>query len=545
LAALIACLGAEPIAAAEAPKLVLLVVVDQLRADRIGAELPGGLGRLVREGRVFAEASLGHAPTETCPGHATMVSGRHPGAIGVPANYFVDRETGKVRSCVGDAAEDARTLEGAGGRSPRGLRGTTLGDWLKQAHARAHVFAVSAKDRAAIVLGGKQPDGVYWLEASESPRFTTSRYYASRAPAWLRRFNGDVAASEGLLSRVPERWKHAPATLNDGVRQDDYRFEDPVFGRTSGHPLRSRAPDGKLGLLFTPFVDELTLDLARLLIHEKRLGRDATPDFFALSLSATDWIGHRYGPESHEARDALRRLDAALGDFLAWLEGVTGPGGLLVVSTSDHGVLPIPEWLAETGRSRCPAEARRVDVRALAETLAQRLAARFGAPASGDGPWLQAAGFQLTANRSLANARSVDVGEVLDEAQGFLESQPGVAHVWTRDEMEAGRGPEPFATLYRNSFDPERSGDLVVQPAPDCLLALYATGTDHGSPHLYDRAVPLIFWGAGVEPGRVQGRAQPVDIAPTVADQLGIATPEGLDGRALTLRPAPEAEAPP
>jgi hypothetical protein len=124
---------------------------------------------------------------------------------------------------------------------------------------------------------------------------------------------------------------------------------------------------------------------------------------------------------------------------------------------------------------------------------------------------------------------------VIEVARRWLSEQQGIVHVWTRDEIEAGSGPAPFAALYRNSFDPERSGDLTVQPAPTCLFSASPSGTSHGSPYLYDRAVPLIFFGAGVSAGVVRGPAATIDIAPTLARAIGLDLPTSLDGHALAL----------
>ena len=207
---------------AERPRLVLLVAIDQLRADRLDPMLPGGLGRLQREGRVFADALLAHAFTATCPGHATMLTGRHPGPAGVPGNRFVDRQTGKVVYCVDDPSPDAKTLLGTHGRSPRRLRVTALGDWLKASDPASRVFAVSAKDRAAITLGGRRPDAAYWLDREGALGFTTSAYYLPELPPWVREWTGRDPARDGFLARVPVRWVHPTGDPANGARADAY-----------------------------------------------------------------------------------------------------------------------------------------------------------------------------------------------------------------------------------------------------------------------------------------------------------------------------------
>ena len=173
-------LATAAVAHAEPVQLVLVVSIDQLRADRLDPELPGGLGRLAREGRVYRDAVLDHAISETCPGHAVMLTGHHPGATGLIGNRFFDAEQEAV-GCVVDRSEGSEIIgaEQKRGASPSTLRVTALGDWMKQANAGSRVFAVSGKDRAAIALGGQHPDAAYWLRDNEPVGFTSSRYYTS------------------------------------------------------------------------------------------------------------------------------------------------------------------------------------------------------------------------------------------------------------------------------------------------------------------------------------------------------------------------------
>jgi predicted AlkP superfamily pyrophosphatase or phosphodiesterase len=523
---------------------VLVLVIDQLLPHQLDPRLPGGLGRLAREGRVFADAAHAHADTETCPGHAVILTGLHPGRVGIPVNDWTDHETLQSRYCVGDAGPDAAVLgappdrpgEPPSGRSPRSMRATALGDWLQAARPGARVFTVSGKDRSAIMLGGRRPAGAYWLDPRGALGFTTSRYYRAALPEWIAAWHG-ADPFAGWLAALPERWEHPTGAPPNGARPDDSPGEVSREGRTSGHPLRDTDVRVVMRrLLVTPWLDTLTLDFARTLIREERLGVGPAPDLLGLSLSGTDYIGHFYGPGSQEARDALLRLDADLARFLDALDAQVGPGRVVVALTSDHGVLDLSEWLVATGTSACPLEGGRVDARVLKRELEAALERRFGAVPAGEKPWAIDSGYAITVNRRLAAARGVPLAEIAEAARSFLATQPGVARVWTADEIARGAGPEPFATLYRRSYDPERSGDLVLQPIETCLVSEYPEGTSHGSPYLYDRAVPLVLAGSGIEPGVVRGRAAPVDLAPTLADLLGIPVPTGLDGQILPLR---------
>jgi predicted AlkP superfamily pyrophosphatase or phosphodiesterase len=533
LAAAVVDLGrAVPARSEEMVRLILVVAVDQLHRSRLGADLPGGLGRLAREGRLYTDAVLDHAITETCAGHATMLTGRHPASAGIPGNQLLDLEAGVAVNCVADSAATARVFGSELGRSPRNLRVSTLGDWMKSTDPATRVFSVSGKDRAAITLAGHSPDAAYWFNGIGEVGFTTSRYYLSELPQWVREWNGESPPRDGFLARVPRTWEHLADVGEAPQRPDDFPGESKRFGRTSGHPLRDPDPEEFAArLVASPYLDYAILDFATALVREEGLGRGSSPDLLALSLSAMDYVGHLYGPYSHESRDALRRLDLALGRFLDFLAQELGPGTVLGVLSSDHGVLPLPEWLDHTGKGLCPVTGGRPDLSRLAFVLLGKLHWELSPLLSIPRAWLIFAGSKLGVDRALAERHGVPVSDVVAAAERILEAEPSIAKAWTAEEIE--RGADPFARLYRNSWVSERSGDLVIQLAAGCIISREDEGTTHGTPYLYDRAIPLLFWGPGIDAGRVPGPARTVDIAPTLARRLEIAPPSELDGRPL------------
>ena len=341
-----------PILAAS-PRLVVLVAVDQLRPDRLHADMPGGLGRLMREGHVFTQATLAHGLTSTCPGHVVISTGVNPSKAGIPGNSYIDHETMAKRYCVDDEDETFKVHDTSDIRSPNALTATTLGDWLKQKSPRARVFAVAGKDRASITLGGKQADGVFWY-SSRAGRFTSSGYYGE-LPGYVKAFNGNDFFVDGYGGKAPSTWEHSSGSL----RPDDYVGESRTYQRVSGHPVNHGVKRG-VQYHYSPFVDLATDALARRVIEAERLGQRGVTDMLALSFSATDLVGHLYGPFSAESEDALQKLDAVLGDFLNYLDARLGSEYLLAL-TADHGVLPLPEWLDETGGLICPVAGGRIN----------------------------------------------------------------------------------------------------------------------------------------------------------------------------------------
>ena len=246
-------------------------------------------------------------------------------------------------------------------------------------------------------------------------------------------------------------------------------------------------------------------------------------------------LGHNSTAYLHHLIEAKKLafadLDAWLADFLVFLEKRIGPGRTLIALSSDHGVLPLPEWLLAQGQATCPQEDGRRStlwlIAGLYVDLWYELSPLFSKP----GAWMHAGATGLRVNKELAEKHGVDPQKVIAMTKLLLESEDVVEKAWTREEILSGTGE--FARLYRNSYDPERSADLTIQIAEGCLLWPFDGGTSHGSPYLYDREVPIVFWGTGVQSGAVDGPARTIDIAPSVAKHLGVPAPENLEGRPL------------
>ena len=399
---------AASVAAGDKPRLVVIVSVDQMRPDtltRFDAEYTGGLKRVLERGARF-RGFHDHAATETGPGHAVMTTGCHPGTAGIVANNWLDPRTLEGVYCVAGDAPDNLLRDG-------------LGDWMKRADPKAKVFSVAGKDRAAILMGGKGPDGVYWFDR-KGEGFTAR----GGAPEWLTAFNRD-----GWIDAVPEHWTYEPVPW---LRADDYEGEAPRFGRAAPHPLRAGTLRETLERLYgTPWLDEWTLRLARATVERFDLGGDESCDLLCLSLSACDTAGHLYGPRSQEIRDLVLRLDRHLGAFFEFLDA--RGAAWTAVLTADHGVLPIPEAL-------------RVDARRLLQDVESAVAAKVG-----HGALVRVASGDLYLDRARLAELKLEPDAVLAALRGVLEARPEVEAVFDRAQMMGGAGGE-LAGLVRRAW---------------------------------------------------------------------------------------------
>jgi arylsulfatase A-like enzyme len=516
--------------AADPPRLAVIVVVDQMRADyldRFRDRFSSGFVRLLAGGAVFTDAHHDHAGTTTAAGHAALVTGAFPGRNGIVGNDWWDRAAS--RSVY--AAEDARSpligFPDEAGRSPANLERTGLADWLKAAQPAARVYAVAGKDRSAITMGGRRPDGAFWFLPAAG-RATTSAYYGDHLPAWLETFN----ALDRPRTLFGTWWgRTLPDDAYPAARAGDADGRRP-FPRRLGQAFST--PDARYlerDFRYTPFADSLTLALAAVVLEREALGRDATPDLLLIGASSADHIGHAHGPSSAHVLDYYARLDRYLGALFDALDAAAGAGRWLVVVTSDHGVMDMPEVPRRGGQPGARLWApdllgtaqHAVDSAAHAFGLAPLRVRRVGH------------GFSLEPRDGLA-------GETLGRLRAVLartlRAHPAIADAYTYEELRDPWVPSrPFLEAYRRSFHPARASDVVVRTREDVLLTDSRTETSHGSPYRYDTHVPLIFLGAGIHAGTYPGRVRTVDVAPTLARLLRVPAPGDLDGVALEVGP--------
>jgi predicted AlkP superfamily pyrophosphatase or phosphodiesterase len=492
----------------EAPKLVVLLTVDQLLPayfERYGPQLTGGLGRLYRGGAVFTRAYQDHANTETAPGHASTLSGRFP------------RSTGIVQNVAGVQDTLAPLIGGGGpGASPFRFRGSTLMDWLRIRDPRSRGLSVSRKDRGAILPLGKSNQEVYWYVTDG--RFTTSTWYADTLPAWVQRFN----ARQTPQKRAGEAWT---LLLPESAYPEPDSVPVESQGRDFTFPHRLPADPAQAARSFPdfPWMDQLTLELALEGLRERKLGAGPQTDLLAVSLSATDAVGHRYGPDSREIHDQVLRLDRMLGAFLDSLYAHVDSSRVVVALTADHGVAPFPEV-----RPGGAAAARyHVTVDSVVARHRRRVAAAgvdTAAVRFDDGLlWVDRAAFRgaRVSADSLARAFAAEVRRV----PGVLRAD--VVRTLARDTAQSA-----IARRWYHMLPPDLPVEVAVTLQPGHVFGR-ATYAQHGSPHDYDAHVPLIFYGPHFRPGHYPRFARAVDLAPTLAEVLKVPPTERLDGRVL------------
>jgi predicted AlkP superfamily pyrophosphatase or phosphodiesterase len=521
------------------PRLAVLVVFDQMRGDYLSRWEPlfekGGFRRLLSEGAWFQDCHYPYAGTWTAAGHATMSTGCLPDTHGIIANEWYDRKAGKEVSCVETdrytmvpPAADPKKNKGA---SPHFLLAPTLADVLKEATGgKARVVALSLKDRSAVLPGGRRPDACYWMD--KNGRFVTSTYYRDREHAWVRDLNRSGLTSSWL----GKNWQRSRDDV-DYVRwagPDDVPGEGKGYlqGRTFPHPFQ-KGKKGEMANYYnalntSPVGNEVLLDLARRAIEAEKLGQHETTDFLSISFSSNDLIGHAWGPDSQEVLDVTLVSDRMMRDLMTLLDEKVGKDRWVLALTADHGICPLPEVTRAKGQL-----AYRVNpkpFREAAEDYLDDLYPPGKAAEKGKGQWIEKHTYHmLYLDRKRIARRGAKQEEVEAALAKWAVQQRAIGAAYTRRQL-AGKDDtkDPLLRSARRSFVAERSGDVMLIPAPYCIMVdreLALAGTTHGSPHPYDTHVPLLVHGPGIRPGIRRDRVSPEQTAVILAEALGLKPP--------------------
>ncbi len=515
-------------ALAEPPKLIVSILVDQLRYDYLerfhDQFAKGGFRLLTDKGSFMTFAHYDYCPTVTGPGHATFLSGSDPCQTGIIANDWFDRVTRKTVYCVEDPSVQGVGIAPSKARmSPRNFIGGTFADELRlRFHGK--VVAMSMKDRGAVLPAGKKPTGAFWFDAA-SGKFVTSSYYMKELPEWVRRFN-DRGLPAQFHGRVWDRL--LPEQAYD--YPDVARGEDMLTGETNAvfpHkivPAKNRSLDS---ILPTPFGNQVLLELAEAAMEGEKLGQGPGPDLLSVSFSSVDAGGHKFGPYSQEVQDIVLRLDGQLEALFKLVDKKVGLSRVIIVLTADHGVAPNPEFAQDQGM-----DGLRLSESNLLADLKVKLNAKFS-DRFGAGDYLLTNKFfegNLFLNREALGKSGIAPAEVSACIRDWALGTGKFAAAFSREELLEGRAPGELGRLVFNAYNPERSADMILIQKP---YSIYGgkSGTTHGTPYAYDTHVPVLLFGAPFRPGRYAGEFYVKDIVPTLCAALGMNEPAGCMGK--------------
>ncbi len=483
---------------------------------------------MMDRGASFTHCQFENASTQTAVGHSIIATGAYPWATGIVGDDWYDRRKSKTISAVSD---DTMKIIGANGTgsSSHFMQGTTIGDQMKLAsNGRSKVIAISLQDRSSLLLAGRLANSAYWWDI-HTGSFVTSSQYGTELSSWAQAFNDQHYADKYL----GKPWQRLlPETQYTASTRDDYPSEKSLAGDGKQFPHvitgGANAPGEAYYNTFamTPWSNQMLCDFAKDAIDKESLGLHTDPDLLAVSFSAGELLGGSFGPYSQEIEDLTLRFDQSLSGLIQHLEQKVGLDNCLIVFTSDHGVSPIPEFLKERGM-----DSSRIDIKNFKTLLDSSLDARLGPE-----DWIES--FEppnLYLNLNAIDKQKYRQPDVEALSAKMAHSIPGVGEVYTAAQFFTNQVPSgPLMNAVRKSYYWGRSGELFVMPRPGHIFMSESTGTTTGSPYNYDTQVPLIISGGNVQNGRFGQNSSPADIAPTIANILGIEQPSLSEGRVLS-----------
>ena len=512
----------------ERPKLVVGIVVDQMRYeyltrywDRYGE---GGFKRLVNQGFNFKNNHFNYIPTATAPGHASVYTGSTPSEHGIIGNEWFDVYTDTEVYCVSDPEYNSVGTAGEAGKmSPHRLRRSTMTDELRIFNNfRGKTIAVAMKDRGAVLPAG-YTGTAYWFHGKDEGRWISSTYYMEKLPRWVEKFNAGKVASS-----YKRKWKllydeDSYVNSNPDDTPYEHKFdgeEAPVFP----HDLPKLWEDngGYDMIKATPFGNSITADFALAAIDGEALGKDDITDFLAISFSSTDYVGHRFGVKAMETEDTYLRLDQDLERLLKALDQKVGSGEYLVFLTADHGASYNARYLED---HKLPGGFFKTSE--MINGLNDFVKNRFG-----NADLLRYSGYgQVYLDHQVLDSMKLEREEVREILADHLLTYEQVEKVFTADMLRAGDYKTGIAELVQNGFNPKLSADIFVVFSPGLLSSGYIQGgTTHGTAYVYDTHVPFLIYGKGIRHGETSDKTVIPDIAPTVSALLGIPFPNGVKG---------------
>ncbi|NMH27785.1 alkaline phosphatase PafA [Flavobacterium silvaticum] len=516
------------------PKLVIGIVVDQMRADFVYRfdqyYGEGGFRRFLSQGFDCRNTNYNYQPTITGPGHAAIYTGSVPAYNGIVANDWFDRGWGKMRYVVSDPdVLPVGTEASTGKMSPRSLLATTVTDELRLSNNKqSKVVGVCLKDRGSVLPAGHLPTAAYWFD-NKTGNMVTSSYYAKDLPQWVKDFNA---------KKVPDSYLSKPwETLlpiekyNLGLANGS-AYRKPFTKETENkfpHDLPKIKADESYELLRkTPFGNSYTLDFAFEAIKNEQLGADDITDFLALSFSSTDYVGHQFGINSIEIQDTYARLDRDLKRLFDYIDKNIGMENVLVFLSADHGAGQTPDYLVANG-----IPSGFFPENGLKEKLNEVVSSTFG-----KADWIEDYGSQqVYLNLKTISDKKADKAAIIETLRTYLKTQPGVQEVWDISNPEAlvTNGNENRQRLF-NGVHPNRSGEIAIVLQPSWFEGEYSAheGTTHGSGWTYDTHVPLLWLGWKIKNGSSSAPVSISDIAVTLSDLLNISTPNAAVGKPIS-----------
>ena len=504
----------------EKPKLVIAIVVDQMRYDFLEnlsyRFSDNGFKRLINNGYNCKNNFYNYVPTVTGPGHSSIATGSTPMIHGVVGNNWFDRENKKSIYCANDS--EYNNIGGdaySGNKSPNNLLVETFADVNKTSNNnKSKTISVAIKDRGSILMGGKNADAAYWYYGKEKAQWISSTYYMNQLPDWVKNFN-----LEDNLEKYLKDW----VTLNEITSYNNHEIDNNNFEKLFKGKEDSAFPYDIKSLMKqndcfdmikeTPYGNAMTTDFAIQAVINENLGKRNVTDVLTIGYSSTDYVGHNFGVASVETQDTYLRLDLEIEKLLTFLDNQIGEGEYTLFLTGDHGVLEIPAFLSNNGL-----DAIAISKNDMLKKVLKGLNSLFDI--NDDNLIANVENNQIYFDYEVIDRLGLNKNKVTTELVKILQSFDFISNAYSSDYILNSKNLKGYEKLIQNGFHKKRSGDIAIVLKPNVIF-YDGKGTTHGSGYSYDTHVPLIFYGKGIRNGETLRYTEIPDIAPTISKLLG------------------------
>lgn len=497
--------------APEVPRLVVSIVVDQLRTDYMQAFLPlygqEGFARLMREGRAFTRAQYPFASPDRASAIASLMTGTSPYDHGIVGERWLSRENLQPVYCVDD-----RQYAGHGTAehvAPTHLLVSTLSDELKVAtQGRALVYSVAPTSDAAVLGAGHAADGAFWI-SDQTGGWCTTSYYGS-APAWLGYYNNSRNLQQQIAQLTWQPVNELTGSYNYFLAGGQMNKGGKAFRHTFKGERRFRQ------FKASGLVNEEVTNMAQHVLRNTLMGIDAVPDLLSLTYYAGTYDQQSLGASAMELQDTYVRLDAQLALLMQRVEEKVGKGRALFVLTGTGSAMAQQDE-EDLRRYRIPSGEFNI-------SRAHMLLNMYLSAVYGQAQWIEASyGNHIYVNQKLIENRGISLSELLDRSQAFLLQLSGVRDVFTSQRLLMGAGQTGVDRL-RNAYNPRCSGDILVQVAPGWQL-VHDTHNQRSLTRDGYLPFPLFFLGTNIEHEIVNTPVTVDRVAPTISAHLRIRAP--------------------
>ena len=514
------------------PKLVVGIVVDQMRYDYIPRFYnrygEGGFKKILNNGFSLENAHFNYIPTYTAVGHTSIYTGTTPDNHGIISNNWYDKFIKKTIYCVDD--NNYKTVGNnskEGNKSPNRMFTTTITDELHLAqNSKGKTIGIAIKDRSAILPAGHTANAAYWFHGKDKGQWITSSYYMDELPKWVENFNNSGKVDS--LLQTPWETLYDIKTYTNSF-DDNNNFEGKFFGEKSTtfpHDIPNiyKTTKSKSILKETPAGNTITKDFAKQAILAENLGKSEHTDFLTISFSSTDYVGHKFGPQSIEIEDTYLRLDRDLKDLLSFLDKEVGTDNYTVFLTADHGVVNVPAYLQSL---KIPAHY--FDIKSFENFVNMTTKKYFKSEELIE----NISNYQIFLNKEKIEALGLSKNKVAERIVDEVVNFEGIYKAVSAKTLQTTSFNDGILNSLQKGYNQKLSGDILLIPNPATLIR-NKTGTSHGTGYNYDTHIPIIFYGNGIKKGSSKKRYNIIDIAPTVANLLKIEASNSATGKVIT-----------